>query len=128
MLTESFLAATLTPEKPSNSTTLGIHIHDLQPLKNLKSTFKKSSSNPNCVAVSRTHIFAAQAEKAVVHVYSRERSNQEVIVPFPERINAVVLAGNRNGAGILALGTQGGRVILWEVGHYWWHGDRTFTD
>ena len=117
MLTENFLAATLTPEKPSNDATLGIHIHELQPLKSLRSTFKKSSSNSNCVAVNRTHIFAAQAEKAVIHVYSRERNNLEAIVPFPERIHAVALAGERDGAGILALGTGGGRIILWEVRH-----------
>ena len=115
MLAESFLAATITPEKPANNTTLGIHIHDLQPLPALRSTFKKSSSNPNCVAVSRTHIFAAQADKAVVFVYSRERNHQEATVPFPERIHSIALAGERDGAGILALGTEGGSVILWEV-------------
>lgn len=115
MLTESFVAATLDPAKPSNKTLLGIHQHDFQPLQALKSTFKKSSSKANCLAVSRTHVFAAQADKAVVHVYSRERNNQEAIVPFPEKIHSIALAGEEHGAGILALGTEGGRIILWEV-------------
>ena len=115
MLTENFIAATLTPEKQVNAANLGIRIHELQPLPALKSTFKKSSSNPNCVAVNRTHIFAAQADKAVVHVYSRERDNQEVTVPFPERIRSLVLTGEKDDAGVLVLGTEGGRLILWEV-------------
>lgn len=115
MLTESFLAATLTPEKQVNAANLGIRIHELQPLPALKSTLKKTSSNPNCIAFNRTHVFAAQADKAVVHVYSRERNNLEVTVPFPEKIQSIVLAGEKHDAGILILGTAGGRLILWEV-------------
>lgn len=115
MLTESFIASTLNPEKPSNSVIAGVHRYDFQPLPALKSTFKKSSTNTNCLAVSPTHVFAAQADKAVVHVYNRERNNQEAVVPFPEKIQSIVLAGESDGAGILVLGTEGGRVILWEV-------------
>ncbi len=115
MLTESFIAATLNTEHPTNSTVLGIHFHDFQPNPALKSTFKKSSVKPNCVAVSDSHIFAAQADKAVVQVYSRERNNQEAIVPFSERIHSIALAGERDGAGILVLGMDGGRLVLWEV-------------
>lgn len=115
MLTESFIACTLNPEKPSNSVVAGVHRYDLQPLPSLKSTFKKSSTNTNCLAVSSTHVFAAQADKAVVHVYNRERNNQEAVVPFPEKIQSIVLAGESDGAGILVLGTEGGRVIFWEV-------------
>lgn len=115
MLTESFIASTLNPEKPSNSVIAGVHLYDFQPLPALKSTFKKSSTNTNCLAVSSTHVFAAQADKAVIHVYSRERNNQEAVVPFPEKIQSIVLAGESDGAGTLILGTEGGRVILWEV-------------
>ena len=115
MLTETFIASTLNPEKPSNSVTPGIHLYDFQPLSALRSTFKKSSTNVNSLAVSPSHIFAAQADKAVIHVYSRERSNQEAVVPFPEKIQSLVLAGESDGAGTLILGTEGGRVILWEV-------------
>ena len=115
MLKESFIVSTLNTEKPSNSAIPGIHLYDFQPLIALKSTFKKSSTNTNSLAVSSSHIFAAQADKAVVHVYSRERNNQEAVVPFPEKIRSVVLAGQSEGAGTLILGTEGGRVILWEV-------------
>lgn len=68
----------------------------------------------NGLAVSPTHIFSAQAEKAVVHVYSREKGNQEALVPFPERIRSIAVAGAKYGD-VLVLGTEGGRLILWEV-------------
>ncbi|KAL9101027.1 MAG: hypothetical protein Q9163_003669 [Psora crenata] len=116
MLTETFVAATANPENPSVNTAAGIHFHDLQPLPALRSSFKKSSIKPNCLAIGETHVFAAQADKAVVHVYNRERNNQEAIVPFPERIHSIALAGEQNGAGILLLGAEGGRLILWELG------------
>jgi pre-rRNA-processing protein IPI3 len=115
MLTESFITSTLNPEKPSNSIVTGTHFYDFQPLPALKSTYKKSSTNANCLAVSQSHVFAAQADKAVIHVYSRERKNQEAIVPFPEKIHSLALAGGSDGGGTLTLGTEGGRVILWEV-------------
>jgi len=115
MLTESFIASMLNPEISGNTVATGIHLHDFQPLPDLKFTFKKSSNHPNCLAVSPTHVFAAQADKAVVHVYSRERKNQEAVVPFPERVRSIALAGESEGAGTLILGTEGGRVILWEV-------------
>ncbi|KAF6233640.1 hypothetical protein HO173_008197 [Letharia columbiana] len=116
MLTESFIASTLNPEKPSNSVIPGVHLYDFQPLPALKSTFKKSSTNTNSLAVSPSHVFAAQEDKAVIHVYSRERNNQEAVVPFPEKIQSVVLAAESEGAGTLILGTEGGRVVLWELG------------
>ena len=115
MLTESFIAATLTPEKKANSANHGIHVHNLQPLPKPRSTFKNSSSNSNCVAASRTYIFAAQSNGAVVSVFSRDHGNQEATVPFPERIHSLALAGQQDGAGILVLGTEGGRLIIWEV-------------
>ncbi|KAI9879896.1 MAG: Pre-rRNA-processing protein ipi3 [Pleopsidium flavum] len=118
MLTESFITAILPPSKPKANAVakdIGIHFHDFQPAPTLKTGFKKSSTLPKCLAVSTSHIFAAQTEKAVVHVYSRERGNQEATVPFPERIHSVALAGDSNGAGVLVLGTEEGRVILWEL-------------
>ena len=36
-------------------------------------------------------------------------------MPFPEKIRSIVIAGESTGAGTLILGTEGGRVILWEV-------------
>ena len=117
MLTESFIVSTLNSEKPSKNITPGVHVYDFQPLPALKSTFKKSSTNTNSLAVSPSHVFAAQEDKAVIHVYSRDRNNQEAVVPFPEKIRSLVLAGESDGAGTLILGTEGGRVILWEVCH-----------
>ncbi|KAI4088042.1 MAG: hypothetical protein LQ344_006357 [Seirophora lacunosa] len=118
MLTESFIASIRTIEKKANATTAkdtGIHLHEFQPNPALKSSFRKSSTQPNCIAVNATHIFAAQADKSVVHVYSRQRNNQEAIVPFQEQITCLALAGRYDGAGTLVMGTHGGRLILWEL-------------
>ena len=116
MLRETFIAATSTSDKSSHLIKdLGIHLYDFQPLPALVSSFKKSSAQPNCLAVSASHIFTAQADKAVLHVYNRDNGNQEAVVPFAERIHSVALAGGADGAGVLVLGTAGGRVILWEV-------------
>ena len=120
MLTESFVASVLSGDKSASNAgvkDVGIHLHNYQPIASLKASFKKSSTPVNCLAVTASHIFAAQSEKAVIHVYNRERGNQESIVPFPERVHSVAFAGDANGAGVLLLGTEGGRVNLWEVLH-----------
>jgi pre-rRNA-processing protein IPI3 len=118
MLTESFIASILSSDEvtknPANKDA-GIYFHEYQPLPSLKSSFKKNFTKPNCLAVSVYHIFAAQADKAVIHVYNRERGNQEAVIPFPEKISSLALIGRYDGPGILALGTEGGRVLLWEV-------------
>ncbi|KAL3489322.1 WD40-repeat-containing domain protein [Aspergillus germanicus] len=117
MLSECFIASTLASAKTPASASLrdvGICLHELQPSATLRSTFKKSSTAPNCLAVSASHIFAAQSEKATVHVYSRDKGNQEATVPFHERIRSLAVAGSKNGD-IVVLGTEGGRLILWEV-------------
>ena len=116
MLSESFVASTLSSAKTPSATLrdVGICVQEFQPAPQLRSTFKKSSTTANCLAVSPSHIFSAQAEKAVVHVYSREKGNQEALVPFPERIRSIAVAGGKYGD-VLILGTEGGRLILWEV-------------
>ncbi|KAL4884703.1 WD40-repeat-containing domain protein [Aspergillus karnatakaensis] len=117
MLSECFIASTLASAKIPASASLrdvGICLHELQPSTTLRSTFKKSSTASNCLAVSPSHVFAAQSEKAIVHVYSRENGNQEATVPFPERIRSIAVVGSKNGD-IVVLGTEGGRLILWEV-------------
>ncbi|KAJ5288773.1 hypothetical protein N7478_001803 [Penicillium angulare] len=116
MLSESFIAATLSSAKTPTATLrdVGICVQEFQPSSQLRSTFKKSSTTPNCLAVSPSHIFCAQAEKAVVHVYSREKGNQEALIPFPERIRSIAVAGAKYGD-VLVLGTEGGRLILWET-------------
>ena len=120
MLTESFIASVSavekTSKKDSNMKDAGIYLYEYQPLPALRSNFKKSSTKPNCLVVGVSHVFAAQHDKAVVHVYNRERGNQESTIPFPEKICSVALLGGADGGGVLAMGTEGGRLILWEVG------------
>lgn len=117
MLTESFIAATLATSTKSNTPStlkdVGIVLHEFQPQSTLRHGFKKSSTKVNCVAISSTHIFAAQADKAVVHVYNREKGNQESTVAFPERIHSLAFMGESSG--YLILGTEGGRLTLWDV-------------
>jgi len=117
MLSESFVAAVSAPPKdPSTNTTLlkdaGVFVHSFQPQPALRSTFKKSISPANCVAVSETHIYTAQLGKALVHVYGREKGKQEATVPFPERIHSIALAAEDT---VLALGTENGSIYLWET-------------
>ena len=118
MLTESYIACIGSPDKPvahSSYKDAGIFVNQFQPTAGLTATFKKSVTKPNCLAVTSTHIFTAQAGKAVVHIYSRARGNQEALVPFADRLSSVALVGQLEGPGILVLGTESGRVILWEV-------------
>ena len=115
MLSEIFITSVLAEQKSANtaiSKDAGIYVHTLHPTHNIKSTFKKSSTHPNCIAVSSTHIFAAQADKAVLHVYSSDRGNHEALISFPERIHCLTLVND----GLLVVGTAEGRIILWEVG------------
>ncbi|KAJ8116115.1 hypothetical protein OPT61_g2410 [Boeremia exigua] len=114
MLTEQLVAAISGSTKPNTGVTKdqGIFIHEYQPLAAQRHVFKKSATAQNGIAVSSTHIFAAQTEKAIVHVYSREKGNQEAIVPFPERIHSIALAAQNT---ILLLGAESGRVLAWEI-------------
>jgi hypothetical protein len=114
MLAEEFISSICGPPLSSNTAIakdVGIYIHSLWPTFAAKSAFKKSSTPTNCLAANETHVFAAQHEKAYVHVYSRLRGNQESFVAFPERIRCLTLAGD-----VLILGTVEGRIMLWEVG------------
>jgi pre-rRNA-processing protein IPI3 len=114
MLSEAFISSIRAQPKSANTAIakdVGIYLHELLPLPTQKSAFKKSSTPVNALAASSTHIFAAQADKAVVHVYSRERGNQEALISFPERIQCLTLVAE----GVLILGTAEGRLILWEV-------------
>ena len=114
MLTEQFVAAISASTKPNTGVTkdAGIFVHEFQPLVAQRHVFKKSATAPNGVAVTSSHIFAAQADKAIVHVYSREKGNQEALVPFPERIHSIALAAQDS---VLLLGTESGRILAWEV-------------
>ncbi|CZT44289.1 related to WD-repeat protein CRB3 [Rhynchosporium secalis] len=115
MLTEGFITSILAQPKTANtaiSKDIGVYFHELHPIPVIKSSLKKSSTRVHSLAANSTHIFAAQADKAVVHVYSREsKGPQEALISFPERIHSLTLLGD----GVLVLGTAEGRAILWEV-------------
>ena len=111
MLSESFVTSIRAQPKSANTAIakdVGIYIHEIHPSHTIKSSFKKSSAPVNALAANSTHIFAAQVDKAVVHVYSRECGNQEALVSFPERIRCLNLAGD----GVLVIGTVEGRIIF----------------
>lgn len=113
MLSQEFISTISGPPLAANtavSKDIGIYSHSLTPSHTIKTTFKKSSTPVNGLAVSPTHVFAAQDQKAHVHVYSRQRGNQEALVPFPERIRSLALAGQ-----VLVVGSVEGRLFLWEV-------------
>lgn len=113
MLTQEFVSTICGPPLAANtaiSKDVGIYSHSLTPSHTIKASFKKSSTPVNGLAVSESHIFAAQDQKAHVHVYSRIRGNQEALVPFPERIRSLALAGQ-----VLVVGSTEGRLFLWEV-------------
>ncbi|KAK3389136.1 WD40-repeat-containing domain protein [Sordaria brevicollis] len=113
MLSEEFVSAICGAPLSSNTSIakdVGIYGHTLSPTYSVKYNFKKSSAPVNCVAVSENHVYAAQENKAYVHVYSRIRGNQEAFVAFPERIRCLTLAGD-----VLILGTAEGRLMLWET-------------
>ncbi|AEO65669.1 f35d1879-6433-4e6b-bd6a-e2d711f61b96 [Thermothielavioides terrestris] len=113
MLSEEFFSTICGGPLSSNTAIakdVGIYCHTLSPAYSVKSTFKNSSSSVNSLGVSETHVFAAQHEKAYVHVYSRLRGNQEAFVPFPERIRCLTLAGD-----VVVVGTTEGRLMLWET-------------
>jgi len=114
MLTEHLVAAIAAPTKPNTGAAhdAAIVVHEWQPLAAPRQVFKKSASAPHGIAVSSSHVFAAQADKALVHVYSRETGRQELLVPFPERIHSIALAAHDT---VLLLGTESGRVLAWEV-------------
>ncbi|KAI1140814.1 putative ribosomal assembly complex component Ipi3 [Hypoxylon sp. FL0543] len=113
MLTESYFVSVAGPPLANNtaiSKDAGIYEHTLHPSHSTTNTFKKSCTPRNCLAVSDTHVFAAQEEKSTVHVYSRAKSSPEAFVNFPERIRSVALQDD-----VLFLGSQEGKLIVWEI-------------
>ncbi|KAF3214536.1 Pre-rRNA-processing protein ipi3 [Orbilia oligospora] len=88
-----------------------ISLHDLHSFTQT-STFKKSCTPSNSLAISPTHIFAAQSDKTVLNVYNRTKNSLETTVPLPEQLTAVTCSSN---GGIVAMGTASGRVNIWEV-------------
>ncbi|CCU82950.1 putative pre-rRNA-processing protein IPI3 [Blumeria hordei DH14] len=114
MPSENFIAATRAhPSKTQNGMLkdVGVYIHEIQPECTIRSSFKKGSAHRNSLAANSSHIFVAQADKAIVNVYSREKGNLEALVSFPERVHSLATAGES----IVAVGLAEGRIILWEV-------------
>ncbi|GAB7337429.1 hypothetical protein MBLNU457_g2770t1 [Dothideomycetes sp. NU457] len=116
MLTEYLLASIAAPRQQKPNTTIAkdaaIFLYELQPHAAQRSIFKKSATAPGCLAVTETHIFAAQADKAVVAIYSREQGNQQASVAFQEKITALTLTCRDT---VLVLGTEEGRLYFWEI-------------
>ncbi|KAF4549766.1 WD domain-containing protein 15 [Elsinoe fawcettii] len=113
MLTESLLLSLATPSTlTSLPTSASLFHHRLAPRPSLLSTYKKSSTAPHCLAVSHAHIFAAQSDKALVHVYSRETGALQTTVPFKERITSLALVDD---GFTLLCGTENGALIVWET-------------
>jgi pre-rRNA-processing protein IPI3 len=120
MLTESFVASVLSSVdvKGSSATVpvvkdAAIFSFNLNPHFAQTRVLKKSSTTQNALALSDSHVFAAQADKAVIHVYNREKGSQEATIPVPEKITVVAVAGECGE--YLVIGTQSGRVMVWEV-------------
>ncbi|KAF2209469.1 hypothetical protein CERZMDRAFT_46826 [Cercospora zeae-maydis SCOH1-5] len=115
MLSEHFIASIGVPPKTPGTNVAkdaAIFLHEFQPLAQQRAVFKKSATAPNCLAISGSHIFAAQEGKGAVHVYNREKGNQEAAVPFTEKISSITLACDD---AVLVLGTVEGRIFLWET-------------
>ncbi|KAI1430515.1 WD domain-containing protein [Xylaria sp. CBS 124048] len=113
MLTESYFVSVSGPPLTNNTSIpkdAGIYEHVLHPAHATSAILKKSSVPSGCLALSDTHVFAAQQDKSTVHVYARPKGNQEAVVTFPERISSIALNGD-----VLFLGTREGRVTAWEL-------------
>lgn len=116
MLSEDFFAAVCGPPLTSNTAIardVNIYHQTLSPAHSVQATFKKSATPVGGLAVSTAHVFAAQQDRAYVHVYSRLRGGQETFVPMPDKLRCVTLAGDDQS--ILVAGTVEGRLILWET-------------
>jgi len=117
MLTETVVYSTSAPPTATSTNNAllkdaGVFVQTYHPNPQLVTTFKKSRTNPNCLAYSSTHIFAAQASSSTVHVYNIEKGNQESTIPFRVRITSIALCCADS---VLSLGTAEGAVILWEL-------------
>ncbi|CAK7564200.1 MAG: Pre-rRNA-processing protein ipi3 [Sporothrix epigloea] len=116
MLSEDFFAAVCGPPLTSNTAIardVSIYHQTLSPAHSVQATFKKSATPINGLAISTAHVFAAQEDRAYVHVYSRLRGGQETFVPMPEKVRCLAVAGD-DGC-IVVAGTAEGRLLLWET-------------
>ena len=114
MLTEQLLASTSKahPGNYAGTKDAGIFLYEVQPHATQRTVYKKSVTGINSLAVTRSHIFALQEGKAVIHVYGRAKGNLETVVPFPEPVCSIKLAMQDT---LVVIGTAKGRILLWEV-------------
>lgn len=115
MLTENFIVSTRESKKRGQNAVKpdGIQLHEYQPHLALRKSYKNSSTNANCLSLSRTHVFAAQAEKSTVHVYNQSTGKQEATIAFQKKITCITVTSTN--FPIVILGTNDGSLILWEV-------------
>lgn len=115
MLTSTILASishrtstTTTHSKDASIFHLSFQPHSSLPL----AVLKKSNTAHNALAASVTHVFAAQVDRAAVHVYSRATGAQQTLVALREKATALTLAGD---GALVVLGTEEGGVMIWET-------------
>lgn len=115
MLSERLVVATRR-DASTNTTAAAdapaIAIHVLHGSAVPLATFKRSNTAAHGLAVTATHLFAAQSDKAVINVYSRATNALESTVPFPERFTVIEASP---GGEFIACGTESGRILVWEV-------------
>lgn len=115
MLTEQVVIGTH-KASPDNSSAAAseasIAVFDLHTYSQTAS-FKRSSTAKNCLAVTPSHLFAAQSDKAVLNVYNRSKQNLESTVPFQEKFTVIEASGGPGA--FIAGGTDSGRLTIWEV-------------
>lgn len=121
MLTESIVASVskIEDSKPTSWTgtpfpkDAAIFEFAVNPRFAVTSVFKKSSTVRSGLALSDSHVFAAQTDKAAIHVYDRAKGKQEATVPLPEKATAIETAGECGE--LLIIGTDEGNVLVWSV-------------
>ncbi|KKY21303.1 putative ribosomal assembly complex component [Phaeomoniella chlamydospora] len=118
MLTESIAVAVQPGDSKklpnSNLKDAGVIIHQIHPESSLRQVFKKSSTTIGGLAISKTHIFAVQADRAAVNVYNREKGNQEAQVFFPDKVTSIAIQDEET-ANFAVLGMANGGLMIWEV-------------
>ncbi|KAF8416084.1 WD40-repeat-containing domain protein [Tirmania nivea] len=111
MLSEQVLVGTLRSLTDPSSSESTLSIYDLHTYKQV-ATYKRSSTAKSGLAVTSSHIYAAQADKAIINVYDRSKGILASTVPFTEQFT--VLSASHGGA-LIAGGTESGRLTIWEV-------------
>jgi pre-rRNA-processing protein IPI3 len=121
MLTESIVASVYKTEDSKTITWTGspfpkdaaIFELSINPRFAVTTVYKKSSTTRSGLALSDSHVFAAQTDKAAIQVYGRDKGKQEATIPLPEKATAIETAGECGE--LLVIGTDEGNVLIWSV-------------